>query len=333
MPIGAPGWPELACCTASIASARTALAISVASGIVAAAASSIESVGEAESVMQGSAMAPRQARRRAEAAHFRATPGRSIIARCLPPDLLPRARPGRIILAAGRGERMRPLSDTTPKPLLKVLGKPLIEWHLDALARAGVREVVVNTAWLEEQIVAALGDGSRFGLTIHYSMEGRDHGGALETAGGIAKALPLLVDRPEDVFWVVSGDIHAPDFGFDAAAAARFADQRRLAHLWLVANPPYHPNGDFGLVSRRPGARRPARARWPPLDLRQHRPLPSGALRRGTGRQPRAARAAALCGHARGANQCRGVRWTVGECRDTGGVGGSIQRLGEIANG
>ncbi len=160
---------------------------------------------------------------------------------------------------------MRPLSDTTPKPLLKVLGKPLIEWHLEALARAGVREVVVNTAWLEEQIVAALGDGSRFGLTIHYSMEGRDHGGALETAGGIAKALPLLVDRPEDVFWVVSGDIHAPDFGFDAAAAARFADQRRLAHLWLVANPPYHPNGDFGLsadglgLADRPG---PDGRRW-----------------------------------------------------------------------
>ena len=96
-----------------------------------------------------------------------------------------------ILLAAGRGERMRPLTDTTPKPLLKVGGKPLIEWHLEALARAGVREVVINTAWLEEQFPAALGDGSRWNLRIRYSHEGRDHGGALETAGGIATALPL----------------------------------------------------------------------------------------------------------------------------------------------
>ena len=108
-----------------------------------------------------------------------------------------------IVLAAGRGERMRPLSDHTPKPLLEVHGKPLIAWHLEALAAGGVREVVINTAWLEEQIVAAVGDGSRFGLAIAYSMEGRDHGGALETAGGIAKALPLL----GDVFWVVSADV------------------------------------------------------------------------------------------------------------------------------
>src|SRR5581483_5457756 len=99
-----------------------------------------------------------------------------------------------LILAAGRGERMRPLSDHRPKPLLEVRGKPLIAWHLEALARAGVREVVVNTAWLEEQFEPALGDGARWGLRIRYSMEGRDHGGALETAGGIAKALPLLGD-------------------------------------------------------------------------------------------------------------------------------------------
>ena len=84
-----------------------------------------------------------------------------------------------IVLAAGRGERMRPLTDTTPKPLLKVHGKPLIEWHLEALARDGVREVVVNGAWLEQQLVDTLGNGSRFGLTIRYSLEGRDHGGAL----------------------------------------------------------------------------------------------------------------------------------------------------------
>lgn len=148
-----------------------------------------------------------------------------------------------MILAAGRGERMRPLTDACPKPLLPVRGKPLIEWHLEALARAGVRSVVINTAWLEEQIPAALGDGSRWGLTIQYSMEQRDHGGALETAGGIAKALPLLADA----FWLVSGDIHAPGFRFDPAALRRFANGGQLAHLWLVPNPPFHPRGDFGI--------------------------------------------------------------------------------------
>jgi N-acetyl-alpha-D-muramate 1-phosphate uridylyltransferase len=149
-----------------------------------------------------------------------------------------------LILAAGRGERMRPLTDRTPKPLLQVRGKPLIEWHLEALARAGVREVVINTAWLEEQFPAALGDGSRWGLSIRWSTEGRDHGGALETAGGIAKALPWL----GEVFWLVSGDIFAPGFGFDPAAAARFAARPELlAHLWLVPNPDFHLKGDFGI--------------------------------------------------------------------------------------
>ena len=156
-----------------------------------------------------------------------------------------------IVLAAGRGERMRPLTDATPKPLLPVHGKPLIEWHLDALARDGIGEVVVNTAWLEDQIVDALGDGSRFGLALHYSQEGRDHGGALETAGGIATALPLLRGAPEapdrDCFWVVSADIHMPGFHFDPGAAQRFAASDALAHLWLVPNPPYHPQGDFGI--------------------------------------------------------------------------------------
>ena len=148
-----------------------------------------------------------------------------------------------IVLAAGRGQRMRPLSDVTPKPLLEVHGKPLIAWHLEALARGGVREVVVNTAWLEERIVEALGDGSRFGLSIAYSMEGRDHGGALETAGGIAKALPLL----GDAFWVVSADVYAPDFRFSASRADAFVAGGRLGRLWLVPNPSFHPRGDFGL--------------------------------------------------------------------------------------
>src|SRR5438034_224304 len=152
-----------------------------------------------------------------------------------------------IILAAGRGERMRPLTDETPKPLLAVHGKPLVEWHLEALARGGVRDVVINAAWLEQQIVDALGDGSRWGLAIHYSLEGRDHGGALETAGGIAKALPWLVDEHSDCFWVVSGDIFVPGFEFDPAQAERFAASNMLAHVWLVPNPPFHTCGDFGL--------------------------------------------------------------------------------------
>jgi MurNAc alpha-1-phosphate uridylyltransferase len=150
-----------------------------------------------------------------------------------------------LILAAGRGKRMRPLTDDTPKPLLKVHGKPLIEWHLEALARAGVQHVVINTAWLEEQFPPALGDGARWGLNIRYSQEGRDHGGALETAGGIAKALPWL----GDVFWLVSADIFAPDFVFDAGQAEGFASATHLAHLWLVKNPPFHPDGDFGLAA------------------------------------------------------------------------------------
>ena len=152
-----------------------------------------------------------------------------------------------MILAAGRGERMRPLTDHTPKPLLAVNGKPLIEWHIEALVRGGVREIVVNTAWLEDHVVAALGDGARWGVTIHYSMEGRDHGGALETAGGIAKALPLLATHADDAFWLVSGDIYAPQFEFDADAAGRFARSTALAHLWLVPNPSFHTKGDFGL--------------------------------------------------------------------------------------
>ena len=148
-----------------------------------------------------------------------------------------------IVLAAGRGQRMRPLSDATPKPLLEVHGKPLIAWHLEALARGGVRQVVVNTAWLEDRIVETLGDGSRYGVAIAYSLEGRDHGGALETAGGIAKALPLL----GAAFWVVSADVFAPDFRFTVACADEFVAGGRLARLWLVPNPHFHPRGDFGL--------------------------------------------------------------------------------------
>ncbi|MEO8278588.1 MAG: N-acetylmuramate alpha-1-phosphate uridylyltransferase MurU [Ideonella sp.] len=156
--------------------------------------------------------------------------------------------PKAIVLAAGRGERMRPLTDMVPKPLVKVAGKPLIEWQIDALARAGIREVVINTAWLEEQFPAALGDGSRWNLQIRYSHEGRRYGGALETAGGIATALPWLVDSDDALFWVVSADIFAPEFDFASPAVPAMRDNpTRLGHLWLVDNPPFHPVGDFGL--------------------------------------------------------------------------------------
>jgi len=169
-----------------------------------------------------------------------------------------------IVLAAGRGERLRPLTDHTPKPLLLVRGRRLIEWHLLALAAAGVHEVVINTAWLEAQFPQVLGDGRRYGLSLHYSTEGRDHGGALETAGGIAKALPWL----GECFWVVSGDVLLPGFGFDADAAARFAAGHDLAHLWLVDNPPHHPGGDFGIDGRGRALRdAPQRFTWASVGL------------------------------------------------------------------
>ena len=154
---------------------------------------------------------------------------------------------GAMILAAGRGERMRPLTDATPKPLLAVRGKPLMQWPMEALARAGITTQLVNTAWLGEAIAAHFGDAPALGadgpVQLRYSHEGRDFGGALETAGGIVRALPALADP----FWVVAGDVFAPAFPFDPAALARFRDSGDLAHLWLVPNPPHHPRGDFGL--------------------------------------------------------------------------------------
>jgi MurNAc alpha-1-phosphate uridylyltransferase len=153
-----------------------------------------------------------------------------------------------LVLAAGRGERMRPLTDSTPKPLLSVRGKPLLQWHADALAAGGFAELVINTAWLGEQIPAHFGDQPRssqgLALDIAYSHEGLDFGGALETLGGIVRALPLL----GDLFWVVAGDVFVPDFPFRREAVQRFARGDKLAHLWLVPNPPHNPGGDFGLA-------------------------------------------------------------------------------------
>ncbi|MDO5506235.1 MAG: nucleotidyltransferase family protein [Pseudoxanthomonas suwonensis] len=141
-----------------------------------------------------------------------------------------------LIFAAGLGERMRPLTDTTPKPLLPVGGKPLITWHLQKLAAMGVDEVVINTAWLADQFPATLGDGSAFGLRLHYSFEGDT---PLETGGGMQQALPLLGEAP---FLAVNGDIWT-DFDFATLPAQPAGD----AHLVLVDNPGHNPDGDFVL--------------------------------------------------------------------------------------
>ncbi|CAG1022009.1 N-acetyl-alpha-D-muramate 1-phosphate uridylyltransferase [Patescibacteria group bacterium] len=143
-----------------------------------------------------------------------------------------------MILAAGRGERMRPLTDHTPKPLLQVAGKPMIVHTIEQLVKAGFTELIINHAHLGSQIETALGDGSQFGAAIHYSPEGEQ---GLETAGGIIHALPLLGNQP---FLVVNGDI-ATDFNF-AVLKNQPID---LAHLVLVPNPEHHPNGDFGLTN------------------------------------------------------------------------------------
>lgn len=139
-----------------------------------------------------------------------------------------------MILAAGRGERMKPLTDTTPKPLLKIKGKALIEYHLEKLVRAGVKEVVINVAWLGHLIKKQLGDGSALGLKIHYCDEG---GQALETAGGIVNALPYL----DAQFWVINADIYT-DFEL-----SNITLNDSLACLIMVDNPDFHPNGDFGI--------------------------------------------------------------------------------------
>lgn len=145
-----------------------------------------------------------------------------------------------MILAAGRGERMRPLTDQTPKPLLEVAGKALVEYHIEALRDAGFRELVINHAWLGEQIVQYLGDGARFGVEILYSPEPE---GALETGGGIHNALPLLGN---EAFLVVNGDIWT-----DYPYASLNHPPAQLVHLVLIDNPPHHKQGDFSLDNGR----------------------------------------------------------------------------------
>jgi MurNAc alpha-1-phosphate uridylyltransferase len=154
-----------------------------------------------------------------------------------------------MLLAAGRGERMRPLTDATPKPLLAVRGKPLLQWRMEALLQGGFHHAVINTAWLGEQIEAAFGPVfhapacSAAPLQLGYSREGLDFGQALETAGGISRALPLL----GEAFWAMAGDVFAPDFVFAQHDVQRFLASDKLAHIWLVPNPEHNPAGDFGL--------------------------------------------------------------------------------------
>lgn len=146
-----------------------------------------------------------------------------------------------MILAAGRGERMRPLTDLLPKPLLAAGGKPLIVHHIEKLKAAGVTTLVINHAWLGHKLVAALGDGSALGVSIHWSAEES----ALETAGGIVQALPLLGREP---FLVINGDTWL-DLDYRALVSQPLGED--LAHLWLVPNPPQHPQGDFSLQAGR----------------------------------------------------------------------------------
>ena len=152
-----------------------------------------------------------------------------------------------MVLAAGRGSRMRPLTDHTPKPLLAVHGKPLMLWPMDALQASGFHRVLVNTAWIGEQIAERLGAWSveHPQAELAFSHEGQEFGYALETAGGIARALPWL----GEVFWVLAGDVYVPDFVFTQASVDRFAASGLLAHIWLVPNPSHNPCGDFGLSS------------------------------------------------------------------------------------
>lgn len=179
-----------------------------------------------------------------------------------------------MILAAGRGERMRPLTDTTPKPLLQVGGKPLVIWHIERLVAAGIVDIVINHAWLGQQIEDTLGRGERFGARLHYSPETS----ALETAGGIAQALPFFDTRP---FLVINGDVWCDwDPSQACAVATLLPEHKAEGWLLLVDNPDHHPDGDFALpvdglasVDRVDSATRPmAYGRVQVLDTERRRP-------------------------------------------------------------
>jgi MurNAc alpha-1-phosphate uridylyltransferase len=210
-----------------------------------------------------------------------------------------------MILAAGRGERMRPLTDLTPKPLLPVAGKPLIVWHLERLARAGFRAIVINHAHLGDQIETLLGDGAAWGVRIEYSAEPQ---GALETAGGIANALPLLGAHLDNApFLVVNGDIFC-DWDFVRARAALPAGI--LAHLVLVPNPPHHPGGDFTLHGATVGREENDRLTFSGIGV--YRPALFAGIERG-----RPAKLAPLLVEAIAAGRIRGERH-AGRWEDVG---------------
>ena len=213
-----------------------------------------------------------------------------------------------MILAAGRGERMRPLTLDRPKPLLEVGGLPLIVHHLHALAMAGFRDVVVNVSWLGSQIEAALGDGSRYNVRLAYSDEGPE---PLETGGGIFRALPLLGPAP---FLVLNGDVWT-DYPY-----AKLRESLRptdLAHLVLVGNPDHNPDGDFvlraGRIVEEPGER---------LTFSGRRRLPAGTLRRLPGRHFQAGAAAARR-LARRSREWRGARRRLARHRHSGATRGA----------
>ena len=219
-----------------------------------------------------------------------------------------------MILAAGRGERMRPLTDHTPKPLLEVGGKPLIVWHIENLVRAGIRELVINHAHLGAQIEKALGDGSQFGAHIRYSPEGT----ALETAGGIAYALPLLGDEP---FAVINGDIFCDyDFASLPERAVALKANGDTAHLVLVNNPAQHPNGDFGLHATAHRHDSTTQAH-----LQRHRHLSARLVRRHPARQHRAAGSAAARANRPRQSQRRTSPGLLGGCRHTATPGRTRQ--------
>ncbi|WP_323115315.1 N-acetylmuramate alpha-1-phosphate uridylyltransferase MurU [Pseudomonas guariconensis] len=212
-----------------------------------------------------------------------------------------------MILAAGKGERMRPLTLHTPKPLVPVAGQPLIEYHLRALAKAGFTEVVINHAWLGQQIEDHLGDGARFGLSIRYSPEGEP----LETGGGIFKALPLLGDAP---FLLVNGDIWT-DYDF----ARLRTPLKGLAHLVLVDNPGHHGRGDFRLDGQRvvDGDEAPGTLTFSGISV-----LDPALFE---GRQPGAFKLAPLLRHAMGEGRVSGEHFQ-GRWVDVG----TLERLAEV---
>ncbi len=174
-----------------------------------------------------------------------------------------------MILAAGRGERLRPLTDTTPKPLLPVAGKPLIVWHIERLVAAGLRHIVINHAWLGQQIESTLGQGERWGACLHYCPEGN---GALETAGGIANALPRLGPEP---FLVVNGDVWC-DLPVEQIhdQAAQLQNNRLQAWLLLAANPAHNPQGDFTLLADGTVSVPPQHANLPAGPAQSHKAEP-----------------------------------------------------------